>query len=158
MTYGIIDRRSHKFYTHMSTVFKAINNAQNQYNWLIADCVCYPESKEIELIFDQKYCWLSGEELTAIIAQEDFQWIWGVLCGFEKDIPLEEVLKYPLPSAEGYNGYYNNPVSVQHPLASVEVIPYDSSWTIIVSKNKTIIDSYLRYYPEAEELSLFNQK
>ncbi len=113
MTYGVVDRKNHKYYTYMSKVFQAINNAQLQYNWLITDCVCYPQNNDIEKLLDQEYCWLSGDELSAIIEQEDFQWIWGCLCGFSKDITMEDVLKHPLPSAEDYNGYYQNPVSLQ---------------------------------------------
>ncbi len=158
MIYGLIDRKSHKSYTYMSTVFQAIENAQRQYNWLITDSVCYPKNKEIERMLDQEYCWLSGDELSEIIENEDFQWIWGCLCGFEKSIPLEEVLKFPLPSAEDYNGYYNNPISVQHPLASLEIVPSDSSWTILISKDKTIINRYLSHYPKAENLSAYNQE
>lgn len=157
MIYGLIDRKIHKYYTHMRVVFEAIGNAQDNYNWLITDCECYPNSKEIEQMLDQEYCWLSGKELSNIVAQEDFQWIWGVLCGFDKDIPLEKVLKYPLPSAQDYNGYYHNPVSIQHPLSSVEIVPSDSSWTLIVSKDKTIVDRYLKCYPKAEDLSQFNR-
>ena len=158
MTYGIIDRKNHKYYTYMSKVFQAINNAQLQYNWLITDCVCYLQNNDIEKMLNQKYCWLTGDELSAIIEQEDFQWIWGCLCGFSKDITMEEVLKYRLPSAENYNGYYQNPISLQHPLSSVEIIPSDSSWILIISKNKTIIDSYLNRCPKCEELFLFNQR
>ncbi len=158
MTYGLIDRKSHKFYTHMSTVFDAIGNVQKQYNWLITGCICYPQNKEIEQMLDRKYCWLSGEELSAIVEQEDFQWIWGCLCGFEKDIPLDEILKTPLPSAEDYNGYYSNPVSLQHPLSSLEIIPSDSSWVLLISENKTIIDRYWLQNPKAEDLSVFNQR
>ena len=157
MTYGIVDRKNHKFYTYMSKVFQAINNAQLQYNWLITDCVCYPQNDDIEKLLDQEYCWLSGDELTAIIEQEDFQWIWGCLCGFSKDIAMEDVLKHPLPSSVDYNGYYRNPVSLQHPLSSVEIIPCDSSWTLVLSKDKVITDSYLKSYPKCEDLSLFNQ-
>lgn len=157
MTYGIVDRKNHKYYTYMSKVFQAINNAQLQYNWLVTDCVCYPENNDIKKLLDQEYCWLSGEELSAIIEQEDFQWIWGCLCGFSKDITMEDVLKNPLPSAEDYNGYYKNPVSLQHPFSSVEIVPCDSSWTLIISKDKAIIDSYLKSYPKSEDLSLFNQ-
>ena len=109
-------------------------------------------------MLEQEYCWLSGEELTDIVIKEDFQWIWGCLCGFKKDISLEEVLKHSLPSSEDYNGYYQNPVSLQHPLSSVEIIPSDSSWTLIMSKEKTIIDSYIKQYPKSEDLSAFNQK
>ena len=106
MTYGIIDRKNHKYYTYMSKVFQAMDNAHLQYNWLITGCICYPQNNDIEKLLDQEYCWLTGDELSAIIEQEDFQWIWGCLCGFTKDITMEEVLKYPLPSAEDYNGYY----------------------------------------------------
>ncbi len=158
MAVGIIDEHIHKFYTYMSDVFKGINNIQKQYNWLISDCVCYPKCNEFKKIFSQEYSWLSGEELTAIIDKEDFQWIWGVLCGFEKNITLEEVLKHPLPTSQEYNGYYQNPVCLQHPLATVEIVPSDSSWLLLISKDKDIIEKYLKYYPKAEDLSVFNQK
>ena len=158
MTYGIIDRKNHKHYTYMSKVFQAMDHAQLQYNWLITGCVCYPKNIDIEKLLGQEYCWLSGEELSSMIEQEDFQWIWGCLCGFSKDITVEEVLKYPLPSAEEYNGYYQNPVSLQHPLSSVEIVPSDSSWTLIISNGKNIIDSYLKIYPKCEELLIVNQR
>ena len=158
MTYGIVDRKNHKYYTYMSKVFRAINNAQLQYNWLITNCVCYPQNNDIEKLLDQEYCWLSGDELSAIIEQEDFQWIWGCLCGFSKDIMMEDVLKHPLPSAEDYTEYYQNPVSLQHPLSSIEIVPCDSSWALIISKDKIIIDNYKKSYPQTEDLEVFNQK
>ena len=158
MTYGIIDRKSHKYYTYMSKVFQAMDHAQLQYNWLITDCVCYPKNKEIKNLFDQEYCWLTGVELSAVIEQEDFQWIWGCFCGFSKDVTMEEVLKFPLPSAEGYNGYYQNPVSFQHPRSTVEIVSCDSSWTLIISKNKAIMDSYRKRNPKCEDLLIFNQR
>ncbi len=158
MIYGLVDRNIHEYYTHMGIVFQAIKNKQAQYNWLISDCECYPQDKEIEQLLNQEYCWLSGEELTELVTKEDFQWIWGALCGFEKDIPLDEILKFPLPSAKNYNGYYNNPVSLQHPLSSLEIIPSDSSWTLLISKDKAIIEHYLSEYPKAESLSVFNQQ
>lgn len=158
MIYGLIDRNNHKYYTYMSTVFEAIGNIQTQYNWLVTGCVCYPKDKEIEELFNQDYCWLSGNELTAIIQKEDFQWIWACLCGFPKDILLEDILRYPLLEAENYSGYYQNPVTLQHPLSSVEIIPCDSSYTLIISKDKNITDSYQRSYPACEDLSSFNKR
>ncbi|MBO7216432.1 MAG: hypothetical protein J6V84_05485 [Clostridia bacterium] len=156
--YGIVDRKNHEYYTYMSKVFQAMNNAHLKYNWLITDCVCYPQNKYIEKMLDQKYCWISGDELSAIIEQEDFQWIWGCLCGFSKDIKIEDILKYPLPSSEGYNGYYQNPVSFQHPLSCIEIVPHDSAWTLIISKDKMIIDDYKKSYPKTEDLEVFNQE
>lgn len=54
--------------------------------------------------------------------QEDFQWIWGVLSGFEKHIELDDVLRSELPYADGYAGFWKNPVTIQHPLADVEIV------------------------------------
>lgn len=158
MTYGIIDRKNHEYYTYMSKVFEALDHTQLQYNWLVTDCVCYPRNEEVEQLLNQEYCWLSGSELSALIAQEDFQWIWGCLCGFSQDITREDVLKYPLPSAEGYNGYYQKPISLQHPLSSIEIVPCDSSWTLVISNKKKLIDNYLRRYPKCEDLSSLNQE
>ena len=53
MTYGVVDRKSHKFYTYMSAVFEAIGQRQKQYNWLITDCECYPENEEFEQLFSE---------------------------------------------------------------------------------------------------------
>lgn len=55
------------------------------------------------------------------VAKEDFQWIWAALSGYEKDSPLSSVLQYPLPYADGYIRFWNNPLSIQHPLAAVEI-------------------------------------
>ena len=158
MTYGLIDEKNFKIYTYLSAVFEAIDDVKRQYNWLIADCVCYPENKDLEELFDREYCWLSGDELSEIVAREDFQWIWGVLCGFEKHISPEEVLKYPLPSVQDYNGYYHNPLALQHPLAVLEIAPCDSSWLLILSKDKAILDSYRRKHPKAQHLTAYNEK
>ena len=157
MTYGIFDEENHKFYTYMSDVFKGMDNAQLNYNWLITDSECYPIDEESRRMFYQEYCWLSGDELSAIVQKEDFQWIWGCLCGFPKELSLEDVLRYPLPSAQYYNGYYQNPVSVQHPLSIVEIVAFDSSWTLIISKEKAVIDSYMKNYPKCKDLFACNE-
>ena len=145
--YGLIDRGIHQYYTYMSKVFAAIGNAQNEYNWLITACEAYPQDSEIEAMLAADYCWLTGDELSALIEREDFQWIWAVLSGFAKDIPLSEVLRYPLPEV------HDRP-AIQHPLARVEIMPSDSTYTMILSRNRTIIDKYRETYPQTEALTI----
>ena len=41
---------------------------------------------------------------------------------------------------------------------TLEIVPSDSSWTLIISKDNTIIDSYIKMYPKSEDLSVFNQR
>ena len=145
MPYAIIDRGNCPYYTYLSHVFACLDNEQRKYNWLIADWECYPKDEGIQAMFCGECLWMSGDELTALIEREDFQWIWGILCGFEQDVCLEDVLKTPLPNARDYNGYDQDPVVMQHPLASLEIVPADSSYVLIVSKESAVIERYLNH-------------
>ena len=155
--YGAILDEGEKYYTYLQKIFDAIGNRQTEYNWLITDCECFPKSPEIESLFLQEYCFLSGDELTDIIKQEDFQWIWAVLAGFKKDIPFEEIMKHPLPFANGYDGFWKNPLSIQNPLAGVEIIPWDSSLTLVLSEDKSIVDAYMSAFPLSRDLAEYNK-
>jgi len=156
--YGAILEKGEKLYTYLSKIFTAIENAQRQYNWLITDCICYPQSQRIDDLLSKEYCWLSGDELTSIVENEDFQWIWAVLSGFEEDVSLDQVLKYSLPYADGYTGFWKNPVSIQHPLACVEIVPWDSSLVLITSKDEKIVRDFMKAFPLSEDLSLYNTR
>lgn len=156
MVYGAILSRGERFYTYLSRVFRAIGNRQRDYHWLITDCVCYPREPEIGALLGEKYCWLSGEELTELVEREDFQWIWAVLSGFPEGVSLEQVLEHPLPYAGEYEGFWKNPLTIQHPLAEVELVSWDSSATLVLSRRRELVDDYRRYSPLSEDLAQYN--
>ena len=174
MVYGAIDEKGKKYYTYLRSVFDAIHDEQKNYNWLITDSEAYPDLEEAKklstrhlnltvdakprLVHDGDYCFLSGEELTEIIDREDFQWIWAVLSGFEKSIPLEEILRYPLPEADGYEGFWKNPLALQHPLATIEIVPWDSSLTLVLSTQKELVRMFLDATPGSRDLAQYNQE
>ena len=72
MVYGAINAKGEKYYTYMKKLFEAIGNRQTEFNWLITDCICYPDDPKTDAMLSKDYCWISGDELTKIIAQEDF--------------------------------------------------------------------------------------
>ncbi len=152
MIYAAINNKGERFYTHLSRVFEAIKNRQREYNWLISFAVCYPRDPETDEMLSKDYCWISGDDLTELVAREDFQWIWAVLSGFDKSIELSEVLKYDLPYADGYKGFWQKPLSIQHPLAAIEIVPWDSSLTLLFSREKEIVDDFRRFFPYSENL------
>lgn len=174
MVYGAIDEKGKKYYTYLSEVFAAIHQEQKKYNWLIADSEIYPELEEakklstrdlyygddrvIRQLPSRKYCFLSGDELTEIIRKEDFQWIWAVLSGFDKSIPLEEILRYPLPESDGYEGFWKTPLSMQHPLAEIEIVPWDSSLTLVFSTRRDIVDMFLDAIPGSRDCARYIQE
>lgn len=156
MIYGAIAEGGRKYYTDMSEVFAAAGNIQENYNWLITDWVAYG----IDELEDQgdDYRWLTGMELSALLEKyRDRQWIWGVLSGFDKRIPKEEALKYPLPYADGYEGFWRNPLSLQHPLGEIEIVPWDSSLVLFLSKNRGIVELFRKNFLPNEDLLQYNK-
>lgn len=155
MVYGAINSKGEKYYTYMKKLFGAIGNRQKDFNWLITDCICYPDNPKFDAMLSKEYCWISGEDLTSLVEQEDFQWIWAVLSAFDKSVALSDVLNYELPRAEDYNGFWTGPVSMQHPLARIEIVPWDSTMTMIFSDDKSIIDSFRAAYPYSEDFEAY---
>lgn len=156
--YGAILEKGEEYYTYLYKIFTGINMVQKDYYWLLTDIVAYPETKEYQDLFSKQYCWLSGEELTNIIEKEDFQWIWGVLSGFDKSIDIKEVLNHSLPYADGYEGFWENLLSLQHPLASIEIVAWDSSLSLIISRDRQIINDFRLNFPLSEDLEIYNKK
>ena len=172
MVYGVIDKKSSRYYTYLKAVFDAIENKQAEYNWLITATEIVAHSSRLDAlntsvhwkdedgkpiaISAPDYYFLSGEELTKIITEDDSQWIWGVLSGFEKSIPLDEILEYPLPKADGYEGFWKNPPTIQNALASMEIVPWDSSCVLLLSTKGEIVEKFKRAFPNSRELSVYN--
>lgn len=154
---AILEKGEH-YYTHMDKVFNAIENEQLKYNWLITDCECYPEDKNINEMFSKEYIWISGEQLTEIINKDDFQFIWGVFSGFPLEVTLEETLRYDLPFADGYKGFWVDNVGIQHPLAEVEIVAWDSSLTLLISKDDNLVRKFRSNFPLSEDLSALNTR
>ena len=160
MVYGLILEEGMEYYTDMKLVFDAIGNAQLDYNWLItnADVVC-PQYFEGEEYFLADYRWLSGKELTEMIDSGNYyQWIWGVFSGFKKSVPKDEVLEYPLPFADCNRALWQYPPKIQHRLADIEIVSFDSSFMLILATDKKIIDRFKEYYPMSEDLAEYNRQ
>ncbi len=154
---GIILDKGPKYFTYLKEIFEAIGNEQNNYNWLITDFECYPQLNEHVEIFSKSYCWITGEELTKIANIENFQWVWGVLSGFDKKFTKEEVLKHSFPEADGYTGFWKNPISIQHPMAEVEIVPWDGALTLLISNNEKVIQSFKEEFPLSRDLEEYNK-
>ena len=147
MVYAAINERGEKYYTHLKRVFEAIKGRQREYNWLITYAVCCPRDPEAAKMLEQDYCWIGGDELTELVNKEDFQWIWAVLSGFDKSVELSEALKYELPFADENERLWQKPASIQHPLAEVEIVAWDSSLTLLFSRRKEIVDDFRNFFP-----------
>lgn len=142
--------------SYFGEIFENIYELSVKYNWLISYPECYPQKQEFFKKMRGDCVWLSGEELKEILCTDNFQWIWGVISGFPKNILRDNVMKYPLPYADGYTGFWTNPVTIQHPLAEIEMVAWDGSCTLFISKNEWMIKEIQDIYPFAKDLETYN--
>ena len=154
---GVVIDKGERYFTFLGSIFSSIDNIQKKYNWLITGHECYPQITKYDEMLSKEWCWVTGEELTEMIENENFQWIWGVFSAFPKEITKEEVLKYKLPKADGNEKIWQNPISIQHPLSIMEIIAWDSSMTIFISRSNDIVEKLLVGNPLAEDLEEYNK-
>lgn len=147
--YGAILDKGEQFYTHMDEVFEPLNLNIEDYNWLISHYDIYYID---EIPWDRDYLWLTGKQLKQVFDKySEYQWIWAVLSGFEKDVTLEKVLSYPLPHPES-DELWQLPLTCLHPLARHEMVAWDSTLTLVKSDQKEVVDSFREAFPLSEDL------
>ena len=155
---GIVIKDSINGFTFLSDIFKSIDNAQKDYNWLISDFECYPCSEKYSKLLSGNWCWMSGSDFTKMVAFHDFQWIWGVFSGFPKIVTEQEILQYDLPTADGNLEIWKNPIKIQHPLAVIEMVAWDSSATVFISKYDSLVSKLSTAHLSTEDLEQYNSR
>ena len=149
MIYAAEDRKSEGYYSYLPKLFDVIDHGQLQYNWLITACEFNMANRIEDEYFARGYCWISGEELTAVVQEKDIQWIWAILSGFEKDISFEKVMEHSLP--DFVDGAEIS--TIIHPLAKVQIIAQDSSSTQFFSTEAELVSKFRAGYPQSEDIT-----
>lgn len=154
MEWLMIEDTGRGFMTYLNDIFIAFDNKQNEYNWLISSYECndYPSGK---IPWGEESAWISGEDLTDIVNEYEIQFIWGVLSAFSKDVKYSDVMKYPLPYADGNGELWNEDVKLQHPLAEMEIVTWDSSLAILMTEDKRILDKFKKIYSDYIDIQTY---
>jgi hypothetical protein len=111
--------------------------------------------KDLPINHNEDYFILSNQKFQEIINSET-QIIWGVIIGFNEKTEII-IEKNNLPFADGNDLVWMNE-NFQHKNASIEIIAFDSSYTIIKFKDENLSDQFKDYFEEAVLLSEFNFK
>ena len=53
---------------------------------------------------------------------------------------------------------WENPITIQNPLATIEIVAFDSSCTLIKSADKKMLDGVRQKFPYCEDLELYISK
>jgi hypothetical protein len=144
------------FHTDLSVILKPIQGHINDFNWLISD-LDFMASKTIPLNFDDEYFLLSGEDLLSILNMH-VQFIWAVIIAIPKDVKVDELIEDDIPYSEGNELIWKNG-NIQHPEGKIEIVCFDSSYTIIKFADKYLSDKFKSFFGnEAIELEIFSSK
>jgi len=151
-------RKSDKFdyHTNLTVIVRPIIDDLQNLNWLISDLEYISwVDYDLPVNMDDDYLILSSEQFNQL-ANADMQIIWGVLLGIPKDVPLH-IDEEHIPFAE-YNGLVWKNGNLQHPDAQVEIVCFDSGYTMVKFTDEALSAKFKTYFPEAIELEKFKNK
>lgn len=151
-------RYSDKFdyHTNLKAVLAPIIEDISGLKWLISDLEYKSwEHDALPINMVDDYLVLAPEQFKQI-AEADMQIIWGVLLGIPKDDVID-VDADQLPYAEGNDLVWKNG-NIQCPQAVIEIVCFDSGYTIMKFKDKALSVKFKAYFPEAVELEKFKNK
>lgn len=136
-----ISKGEDDYYTDILKVVNAIGGRSLNYNWLITEI----ETNTGDYFYEE-YVILSNDELLDNLENKEIQWIWGTFSAIPKKYKQEEILKYNLPGVENID---KKEIKIQHPLAEIEIIAYDSTFVQLIAKDKTIAEKFKKLYKKA---------
>ncbi len=147
-------------HTDLQAVFHAFGGRQKEFNWLLTDIVAYSVPILSSLgETSQSSLWLTGTELTQLLteAERSIQFIWGVLSGFRPEVDIKNQPISVYPFADGNPALWQPGVQIQHPLAEVEIVCWDSGYTLLLSRDQDLTARFRAYFPEAVDLDEYNR-
>ncbi|MFI8707996.1 hypothetical protein ACIGHG_13120 [Bacillus sp. NPDC077411] len=157
MNFILEDVEEMKYHTDLRIIFDAFQGRQLEFNWLVTDLECVTNSKkgiiESHPIVNQDVIFITGEELNQFINTYEVQFIWGVFSAFDKSINININQLSVKPYASGNNNFWNGNPVIQHPSAVLEIVCWDSSLTLLLSKDKDIDSKFQRYFKSAKDLN-----
>jgi hypothetical protein len=139
------------FHTNLKEILKPISKDLDNYNWFLCDLDFITE-KTLPINFDENYFILNNEDFQKIVNSQT-QIIWGVISAVPKNINIE-INENDLPFVEGNDLVWENG-NLQVNNSEIEIIAFDSSYTIVKFKSQTLSEKFEKYFDEAIELEKF---
>ena len=157
------------FFTDIRLVLEAFAGRQNEFNWLITDLeYANLDGAEMppEFILRTGFeplqfrgpIWLSGKRLSEAIEGRRIQFVWAVLSGFHPNVEIDPTNLEVHPFADGNPGFWKPIVAIQHPRAMVEIVCWDNTLTLLLSKDDDLTRRFREFFPESLDLDIDNQR
>ena len=145
-----------KFHTNLKVLLMPIENEIKDLKWLISDLeINTSEIEKLPINHEKDWFLISAVEMN-IIRDTDTQLIWGALSGIPNNQEIEPE-QIELPFAEGNEQIWKNG-NLQVVNSKIEIIAWDSSYTIVKFTDNEMSDKFKAYFQEAIELENYKWK
>ena len=156
MNWIIRNTRKLKYHTNLNILLEPIKDDITDLKWLISDLDINTSEMEKLPINHEKDGFLISSQEMGTICETDTQIVWGVFSGIGKNVELKTD-KIEFPYAEGNAEIWKNG-NLQVENSKIEIIAWDSSYTIVKFTDKKMSDKFKEYFEEAIELENFKMK
>ncbi len=99
---------------------------------------------------------IDGKKLAKVLHSNNIQFVWGVLSGFKKDVNIDINNLDVIPFVDGNSSLWTKDVRIQHPLATVEIVCFDSSCTLLLSNDRELLQRFHNVFTDAKDLIKYN--
>ncbi|MCU7614868.1 hypothetical protein N0B16_10505 [Chryseobacterium sp. GMJ5] len=154
MNWIIRSTKTVKYHTNLQEVLKPIWEVLKEYNWVLTD-LDFISDTEVPINFDHDYFILNHDEFEKVYNSET-QIIWGIISAVPRshEINLSLISKF---SAENEKVW--KPDQFLIPESFLEIIAFDSGYTIVKFRNKDMSNKFKNHFGrEALSLKKFNEK
>ncbi|MFF2875868.1 hypothetical protein ACFVR2_06040 [Gottfriedia sp. NPDC057991] len=148
-------------------VFQALGGLQDEYNWLITDTDFYFEefsetigNYRIKNSDDDilEIYWIPHKNISKFTEHEYFGLSWGVFSAFPKNEKIELSNLEIIPFADGNPSFWVPNPKTQHPKALFEIVFWDSSYNLLISKDENISSIFRNAFEGWKDLNLYNEE
>lgn len=150
----ITDTSKLKYHTNLSVLFEPIKEDILNLKWLVSDLEFTNwNCEKLPINHEKDWFMISSEEMKSI-CETEAQIIWGVFVGIDKDLELNP-RKIEIPYADGNANIWKSG-NLQIENSKVEIIAWDSSYTIVKFTDQKMSDKFKEYFDEAIKLEDYN--
>jgi hypothetical protein len=135
-------------FLELKQILNSFKGLVKNYNWLLTDLDwSYPQNyidyfedyREFEHSNDRlNNYWITGEKLMKLANNKEVYFIWGVFSAFEKNETIDLDKNKVEPYADGNPNFWVEHPKIQHPKAVVELVLWDSTLTLLLSKDNVL--------------------
>ncbi len=141
-------------HTLLDVVVEPIWDDLKDLNWLVTDSEHGPwQGNDMPLNYEDDYFILTPKKFKSLVDSRS-QIIWGVFLAIPQKVKII-VDEDDLPYAEGNELIWKNG-NIQHPDAIMELVCFDSGYTIVKFKDEKLSNKFKAYFDEAIELEKFS--